>query len=84
MTSAESTDVDPSTPLCPSKPPMARRSNRARDVSREHTPRLGCRSLDVLHVASAMELELKGFLTFDSRQRQLAHAVGLKVVALPS
>jgi len=32
--------------------------NRATELSREHTPSLGCRSLDVLHVASALELSL--------------------------
>ena len=53
---------------------------RAGELSREHTPALGCRSLDVLHVASALELELKNFLTFDLRQRKLAKAVGLKLI----
>lgn len=54
---------------------------RAADLSRAHTPALGTRSLDVLHVASALELGLKRFVTFDERQRQLALATGLKVVA---
>jgi hypothetical protein len=31
-------------------------------------------------MASAVELELKHFVTFDLRQQQLARAVGLKVV----
>ena len=53
---------------------------RAADLSRAHTPSLGTRSLDVLHVASALELGLKRFVTFDTRQRQLAVAAGLKVV----
>lgn len=53
---------------------------RAADLSREFTPKLGTRSLDVLHVASALELGLKRFVTFDTRQRQLALAAGLKVV----
>jgi predicted nucleic acid-binding protein len=53
--------------------------DRARELSAEYTPRLGCRSLDVLHVASALELECKRFLTFDSRQQRLARAVGLKL-----
>ncbi|HUQ76002.1 MAG TPA: type II toxin-antitoxin system VapC family toxin [Burkholderiales bacterium] len=51
---------------------------RASDLSREHTPDLGCRSLDVLHVACALELGIASFLTFDERQRRLARAVGLK------
>jgi predicted nucleic acid-binding protein len=51
---------------------------RAAELSREHTPLVGCRSLDVLHVASALELERKHFLTFDARQQRLARAVGLR------
>lgn len=54
--------------------------NRATDLAREHTPTIGCRSLDILHVASAIELEFKKFLTFDLRQQKLARACGLKVV----
>jgi predicted nucleic acid-binding protein len=56
---------------------------RATELGREHTPTIGCRSLDVLHVASALELQFKKFLTFDLRQQKLARAVGLKVV-IPS
>ena len=55
---------------------------RAGDLSQKHTPALGCRSLDVLHVASALELELKNFLTFDRRQQKLAKAAGLKPILL--
>ena len=55
---------------------------RAEALSREYSPRLGCRSSDTLHVATALELALPSFLTFDIRQRRLARAVGLKVVAL--
>ena len=57
---------------------------RAGDLSRKHTPAVGCRSLDVLHVASALELELTHFLTFDRRQRVLAKAAGMKPVVLPT
>jgi len=53
---------------------------RAGELSREHTPVLGTRSLDVLHVASALELGLRRFVSFDERQQKLARAVGLKVV----
>jgi predicted nucleic acid-binding protein len=53
--------------------------DRARELSREHTASFGCRSLDVIHVASAIELELKHFATFDTRQQQLARAAGLKL-----
>jgi predicted nucleic acid-binding protein len=53
---------------------------RAAELSRQHTPALGTRSLDVLHVASALELNLRRFVSFDERQQKLARAVGLKVV----
>jgi hypothetical protein len=56
--------------------------NRASDLSRAHTPRLGTRASDTLHVACALELELPYFLTFDDRQQLLAKAVGLKLVKL--
>jgi hypothetical protein len=51
---------------------------RAGELSRAHTPTLGCRTLDVLHVATAVELGLRHFVTFDTRQQQLAQAAGLK------
>jgi len=54
---------------------------RAGDLSRQHTPALGTRSLDVLHVASALELNLRRFVSFDERQQKLARAVGLKVIS---
>jgi hypothetical protein len=55
---------------------------RAADISRQHTAALGCRTLDVLHVASALELGLPRFLTLDARQSGLARAVGLRLVVL--
>ena len=56
--------------------------NRAAELSKKHTPRVGTRSLDVLHVACALELKSRYFLTFDLRQQQLAAAVGVKTIAL--
>jgi predicted nucleic acid-binding protein len=44
-----------------------------------HSPRIGCRSLDVLHVTLAKELNAKEFFTFDERQKSLALALGLVV-----
>ena len=54
--------------------------NRAAELSERYTPKLGTRSLDVLHVACALELKFPRFLTFDARQQQLATSAGLKVV----
>ena len=45
-----------------------------------HVPRLGARTLDSLHVASAIELKADYFWTFDDRQAKLAEAEGLKIV----
>ena len=53
---------------------------RAGDLSRQYTRRIGCRSLDILHVASALELKCRSFLTFDVRQQQLARSVKLKLI----
>ena len=45
------------------RPLSANVFDKARLLSRKQTPRLGTRALDVLHVASAIELELKHFAT---------------------
>ena len=44
-----------------------------------HSPRIGCRSLDVLHVTLAMKLNAEEFFTFDERQKSLALVLGLAV-----
>ncbi len=44
-----------------------------------HSPRTGCRSLDVLHVSLAKQLNAKEFFTFDERQKSLALVLGLAV-----
>jgi predicted nucleic acid-binding protein len=54
--------------------------SRAAILSREQSRTLGTRTLDVLHVASALELGLRRFLTFDLRQQSLVRVVGLKLV----
>ena len=48
-------------------------------LAEAHVASLGNRSLDTLHVASALELGAKEFWTFDDRQVKLAKAVGLRV-----
>ena len=53
---------------------------RAGDLSREHTPSIGCRSLDVLHVASAIELELKTLRDLRPAPAAIGAGSGLKLV----
>jgi len=49
------------------------------DLARRHGPRLGVRTLDSLHVASALQLGAEQFWTFDPRQAKLARVEGVKV-----
>jgi predicted nucleic acid-binding protein len=53
---------------------------RAVVLSRRHCAVFGTRTLDVLHVASALVLKPDVFFTFDKRQSQLAKAEGLRVL----
>ena len=52
---------------------------RARQLSRQTTARLGTRTADLLHVAAALELGADWLYTFDQQQRKLAQAVKLKL-----
>jgi predicted nucleic acid-binding protein len=52
---------------------------RAEELSTRHTVAGGHRSFDVLHVATALHLGAREFLTFDANQRKLAAAEKLKV-----
>jgi predicted nucleic acid-binding protein len=49
------------------------------DLGRRYGPKLGVRTLDSLHIACALELNIKRFWTFDDRQRKLAKAAGLDI-----
>lgn len=51
----------------------------ARRLSRRHTAKVGTRSLDIIHVASALLLRPEVFYSFDERQRRLAETEGLTV-----
>jgi hypothetical protein len=46
-----------------------------------HTPAVGCRTLDVLHVAAAKLIGTTEFCTFDTRQSSLAGRIGLVAVS---
>jgi predicted nucleic acid-binding protein len=60
-----------------SRPVASEVYSRAKQIARKHTPRLGTRTLDVLHVASALILRADTFYTFDRNQKKLARAEGL-------
>ena len=51
----------------------------AEELSSRHTIAGGHRSFDMLHVATALCLGVKEFLTFDANQRKLASAEKLRV-----
>jgi predicted nucleic acid-binding protein len=51
--------------------------DRAMQMARGRTPQLGTRTLDLLHVASALKLQADTFYTFDRNQEKLARAEGL-------
>jgi predicted nucleic acid-binding protein len=52
---------------------------RADELSESHAAAEGQRTIDLLHVAIALEAGAQTFLSFDKRQRRLAKAAGLKV-----
>ena len=52
---------------------------RADELSEKHAATDGQRTIDLLHVAIALESGAQTFLSFDKRQRRLAKAAGLKV-----
>jgi len=51
----------------------------AERLSELHTDSGGHRSMDILHVATALELGAKHFLTFDGNQKKLAEDEGMHV-----
>lgn len=56
--------------------------NNAVGLSKTHTAKTGSRSLDILHVASALSIKAKQFMTFDDRQSKLASLAGLRLIKL--
>jgi len=52
---------------------------RADKIGAAHNEKIGCRSADLFHVAAALELGFKEFLSFDEKQCEIARAVGLKI-----
>jgi len=56
--------------------------NRAIALSVKHGKRAGARAIDLMHVASALELECEQFLTVDDGQAEIAKAEGFAVPIL--
>jgi predicted nucleic acid-binding protein len=53
---------------------------KAEALSEQHTCTIGTRTLDILHVAAALEIGATRFVSFDQRQRAIAKKAGLKVL----
>lgn len=53
---------------------------KAQEISANHTAKLLCRSLDVLHISAAIHLECDRLVSGDDRQLSVARALGLDVV----
>jgi predicted nucleic acid-binding protein len=54
-------------------------AQKAEELSANHAIALGCRTLDIIHVAAAIVIGAKDFVTFDHRQAALANLSGLAV-----
>jgi hypothetical protein len=52
----------------------------AESYATDHTSTIGCRTLDILHVAAAKLIGAAGFCTFDTRQSNLAKELGMTAV----
>ena len=52
---------------------------KASELSDRHTPGIGTRSLDLMHVATALLCRAQRFLSTDTRQREAAKAEGMEV-----
>ena len=55
-------------------------SSKSAGTIEQYASKYLTRALDVLHVASALLLKTTEFASFDLRQRNLASAVGLKLL----
>jgi predicted nucleic acid-binding protein len=55
---------------------------RAVGISAQHSASTLARSLDVLHVAAALEAGCTSFVTADRRQAALAEAAGMAVIGI--
>ena len=51
----------------------------AEALATRHTPTIGTRSLDILHVSAALVMGATEFCTFDARQGKLAQLAGMRL-----
>lgn len=58
---------------------LAEVHERAAQLSARHAAEIGCRTLDIFHVAAALVIGMPDFASFDERQRELARREGLAV-----
>ena len=58
---------------------LAEMFQRAESLSGKHAASTLARTLDILHVAAALEIGCKQFVSFDKRQRNLASRERLKI-----
>ncbi|MCD6534465.1 MAG: type II toxin-antitoxin system VapC family toxin [Deltaproteobacteria bacterium] len=52
------------------------------DLSKKYTGKMGSRSLDILHVASALLIKTDRFFTLDERQSKLAALSGMENIGI--
>lgn len=72
-------DAQPGTIFAPGPLATEELKQLTRRLSDRHTARLGSRTYDVLHVASALLLKCDSFWSFDAKASALAKAEGLAV-----
>ena len=56
--------------------------SEATKLAQAYTPKIGSRSLDIIHVASLIVLGNAPLITFDARQRKLAEKLALQVISI--
>jgi hypothetical protein len=56
--------------------------HKAEELSTKYAVTTGARSLDILHVAAALVIGARIFVSFDKRQRAMANKAGLKILPL--
>lgn len=72
-------DAQPGAIFTPARLTTEELERQTRRLSDRHTARLGCRTYDILHVASALLLKCDSFWSFDAKANTLAKTEGLAV-----